>query len=455
MSPGILFLSAQLAFVLFGAPAAFLPALRRFVLPARIAAAFFAGAVLLTLEFTLFSLLSISCTVVTLSLPLLVLAVIGSAMTMRLPDEEAVNVTLASERRLSPMLVLVIILASIHLCAAVVTTRATSMDYLYTWGVRGAHYAVEHGMRPEFLKAPFNIHMHTNYPPLLPSTLAWSALAAGKTSWRSGLVTSVLWYFTTLVLLMEVLKRRLGSPSALLITALWSITLSLTLVSSMSAGSAEPPLLAFETIAVAALLTNRSRSLGLSLLTSICLAGALLTKIEGLVAVVLIAGGALIADVLQQRRAREREVVCYAVVPFACWGLWPVFEKVYGVNTSDVMRAYETFSAFSLQYLPQIILVSLRELAGPAFGVPWLLTIAVIVRYRRQWREVLPALALCAGSLAVYEGYYFIHGSDPTTWIRWTLARVTMPLLSALIVAAGLLAFDETHADPGVRPFIE
>lgn len=444
MSTGLLFLAGQLALVLFGAPAAFLPVVRRFGVAARLAAAFMAGAVVLTIEFLLFSLVAIPCSAFWLSVLLLILAVGGSVLISRLAEEDEITVeTPVTPRWHSRLLGVVIVLASIHLCAAVITTRATSMDYLFTWGVKGAHYAADHGIRGPFLNAPFNIHMHTNYPPLLPSSLAWSALAAGKFSWRFGLLTSLLWYFASLALLLELLERRLGREGALLITAVWSITLSLTLVSSMSAGSAEPPFLAFETVALALVLTNRSRNIGLMLLTSICLAGALLTKIEGLLGVGLIAAGTFAAEVLQHRRIRERELVSYALLPFGIWALWPVFEKVYGVNTSDVMRGYETFAVFSVHYLPQILKVSLLELAGPGWGVPWLLTVGVLIHHRRRWREVLPALLFCLGSLAVYEGYYFIHGSDPTTWIHWTLGRITQPVVSALILAAGVLAFGD------------
>lgn len=442
MSAGLIFLAAQLAFVGFGSPAAFLPVVRGFGLPARMAAAFLAGSVAVTLELTFFSLLSIPCTVTSLSLPLLMLATILSMLMIRLPHEEDEGTDPSAPTRLPVLWLVLILLASLHLGWAVVSARATSMDYLFTWGVRGAHYAADQGIRPDFLKAPFNIHMHTNYPPLLPATLAWSALVAGRTSWLGGLACSMLWYLATLALLQPLLARRLGAQDAFRITALWSITMSLTLVSTMSGGSAEPPLLAFETIAITVLLTNPTRNAGLAVLTAVCLAGALLTKIEGLLGVVLIVAAALAADLMLQRRPREQEIVCYVVLPFACWGLWPVFENVYGVNTSDAMRAYETLDAFSFQYLPQILHVSLVELAGPAFGIPVLLALATIVIHRRRWLTILPVLFFCVGSLAVYEGYYFIHGSDPTTWIRWTFGRITQPLVSALIVAAGVLAFD-------------
>ena len=160
--------------------------------------------------------------------------------------------------------------------------------------------------RPEestasLLRSPLFAHAVPDYPPLVPILQAWTALFTGDFSWRLIPATSLLWVVAAAPLLLELLRERLSDDTATAVTAFWLSAISISLAHSFSGGIAEAPLVFFETLAVAALLTEEPGRPPSRFLPAVLLAGAALTKVEGSVAVVLIVGGTLVRDLSTPR----------------------------------------------------------------------------------------------------------------------------------------------------------
>src|SRR5262249_6621584 len=146
--------------------------------------------------------------------------------------------------------------AFLYLAVCFGSTAASSADFLYFWGVKAVRFASNRGIDAAFMGHPFTIHATRDYPPLVPIVDAWGVLAAGRMPWRLAPFFSGLWFFAAVPILFERCRRRLGDASAAAVTAFWTVALSISLVASFSAAGAEPPLVLFESVAVAWLLTE-------------------------------------------------------------------------------------------------------------------------------------------------------------------------------------------------------
>ena len=66
----------------------------------------------------------------------------------------------------------------------------------------------------------------------------------------------------------------------------------------------------------------------------------------------------------------------------------------------------------------------------------------MLIAARPALTRLLPAITLAAGLLAFLVFDYLHDRENPALRIVWTAPRVSQPALSALILAAGLAAFD-------------
>ncbi len=203
----IAFTAAHFALALFGLPAAFHPSLRGAPHAARAAAAFAAGAVALTLEATLLSIFRVPWSVASLSLPLLGISL---ALTIRWsrrpfpPDGRPL-----ASGALGLAAAVIGGLALLHLVLSLATARATSADFLFFWGVKGARFAAARGIDRELLGDFFSHHMVPDYPPLVPILNSWGTLVAGELPWQFAPVLSALWILAATPLLLFFLSRTL------------------------------------------------------------------------------------------------------------------------------------------------------------------------------------------------------------------------------------------------------
>lgn len=442
------FLLSQFLLAALGFGAAFHPATRSMSLPARFGISFMTGALLLAVEATLFSTIGILWSVGSLALPLILLNGGAAWLWSRRVPVPAAAATDSS--RISPELwissLVLGALSLLHLAASFVTSRNNSVDLVYFWGVKALLFAEHRGIDPEFLRSGFVLHAHPTYPPLFTMTLSWSALVSGGFDWVAAPLTSVVWIVMAIPVLFSLLRQRLERSAALVTTVLWTVVISISLVSSYSGGNAEAALLVYGTVAATAVLIEPKEGTSSRFLPGLCLAGCGLAKVEGLVIIGLLLAGTILRDALQRRPHVIRQSLLLILPSLVAGATWPVFEMVYGLRLSDPLRRM-TFEA--VRYAREIFTECLRRLDAGTWGASWIVSLLFLLsRLRGKLVELLPGLSVTFGILAFYLVYYFSHYDNPTLLIGWTLSRISQPALSILVISAGLSCFSLVSRRP-------
>lgn len=448
MAGGLKFLAAQAALALLGAGAAWHPSVRSLSPISRAAVSLCVGAVALTLEATLFSLIGIPWSIPGLAVPLLVLTAVAAARWMRLPYLSREPVLL--RRGIAAWSVLVCAAALLFLALSFSSSASASTDFLYFWGVKAVRFADYRGISAEFLRYPFAAHAAVDYPPLVPIAQAWGCLAAGRMPWRIVPLFSAMWLFAAIPLLFERCRRLLGDVGSAGVVTFWTVAMSVSLVNSFSAGSAEPTLVFFETVALAWLLTERGPGES-RFVATVALCGAAMTKVEGLVAVLLLAAGSYLQDPSRGTRRGVVRALSLVVWPVAALSLWFFFQWHRSLEVG--YRSHGDLLALYMDLLGVTLKAFWRSLDAGSRGLAWVFAVLLILRHAKAWRAAAPALTL-AGGLAAFVLFDYLHDKDdPTLRIGWTAPRVMQPALSAVILAAGVLSLSERRpGDPDGSP---
>jgi hypothetical protein len=430
----VVYLLAEAAIVLFGSAAAFHPSVRDFSWPARFAAALAAGSVLLTVEATLFSMLGIAWSVGTLAVPLLLV----SALLLFVWIRKVAGVE--PERPLPTYRSMALVLSSLgflYLLLSLALSASTSVDYLLFWGVKAVRFAEARGIDAAFLRSGYSYHAVPDYPPLVPILQAWGALASGKMPWRLNPILSAVWAIAAAALLVPLLRRKLGAP-AWVVLALWSVALSFSLAYSYSGGNAEAPLLFFETIAIASLLTE-SETDPSRFLAGIALCGAVLTKVEGTAAALALIAGTFARDLTLKRRRAISGALRLTIGPALGLVVWFSYQTSAGLQVGyrphgELLRLYPS-------HWSSIAKNMLYFLNAGTLWLSWTVPLLFLAWFVNRWRLVLPALALALGLMGFLVFDYLHDKDDPAVRIGWTLPRASQPALSALVLGAGVAVF--------------
>ncbi len=439
----LLFAASLAAVPVLGFGAAFHRSVRSLPLPARLPAALGLGYVSLTVTAVLLSTARISWSIPALALPpLAVSCALWIAWRGGAPP---------ARRRFRPSAsaaVLALVaggLGALHLIAALITAAGTSTDFLLFWGVKAARFAEARSIDAALLQWPYFSHAVPDYPPAVPVVAAWSVLWTGELSWRLMPLTTALCALAAAPLLLELLRRVSTDDHAAAVTAFWLSALCISLARSLSGGSAEAPLLFFETVAVAALLMEppeQAAETPSQFLPALMLAGAALTKVEGSVAVLLVAAGALARDLADHNPGRRRpwaavrRTARLLVGAAAAIATWFLFQATHGLRTG--FRTHGDLWSLHPRFLPEILRSLLRNLDAGTLGLSWLVPLILLVASRPRVRALLPALTVTVGILVFLVFDYLHDDRSPSERIRWTAPRVSQPALSALILAAGV-----------------
>jgi hypothetical protein len=338
-------------------------------------------------------------------------------------------------------------LGAVHLIVALLTAAATSIDFLLFWGVKAARFAQARSVDAALLRWPYFVHAVPDYPPAVPVVQAWSVLWTGEQPWRVVPLTTALWAVAAAPLLLELLRARSVSNDdhAAAVTAFWLSALCISLARSLSGGSAEAPLLFFETLAVAALLQEPAEPVEPAgeapsrFLPALMLAGAVLTKVEGSAALLFVAAGTLVRDVGRLGPwPAVRGTLRLVSGGIAALATWFLFQATHGLPVG--FRAHGELWSLHARFLPEILRGLPRNLDAGTLGLSWLipLTLLALAMSRASVRPLLPALSLAAGILAFLVFDYLHDDRSPSERIRWTTPRVSQPALSAVILAAGV-----------------
>jgi hypothetical protein len=201
-------------------------------------------------------------------------------------------------------------------------------------------------------------------------------------------------------------------------------------VANMVGGDAEPLLFLFEVLALSSLVFAGGTAAGLAA-AAVGLAGAVLTKVEGTVfAALVVAGYAVFGGEGSGRRVRAALALSLPAV--AALGGWLLFCGSHGLL--DIYRLGKR-TAFSFTELPVVVRELVRDdLFGPRLAPVAL--VAALLLSRRPSRGALFPLSVAAGFGAFIVYMYLTGPGDPSNWIQWSAARLSMtPLICALFAA--------------------
>lgn len=319
------------------------------------------------------------------------------------------------------------------------TARATAADFVLFWGTKGQRFARARAIDAAFLRDPLHALIHPDYPPLVPCLYAWGSLIAGRFAWRTALLSFPLFVAFAALTLYGFARPALGRRAALANACLLAVLLGLLGVTNMVAGDAEPELFLFEVLALAALVFAGQSPAGLAA-AGVGLAGAVLTKIEGTVFAVLVVGAWAAFGASGSKGRRVRTAVALGLPPAAALAAWLLFARQNGLL--DVFRL-----GARTRLTPGELPVVLRELVrydlfGPGLAA-WAVVAALLIA-RRPPRAALLPLAVASGFFAFMIYMYLTGTGDPTLWIQWSGARLSMtPLICGLIAS---MAQDETKS---------
>lgn len=435
-----LFLLSQAALVAFGLPAAFLPEARRFSLASRISCAYALGAVLLTLEGMLFTLAGWSWSYPALSIPLLIVSCAGAYFLWKRPAEPRAPI------RISPAVaiasILICVTSVLVLTQSVISGKAIAVDFVIFWGIKAARFAHAGGIEIPFLTWVYATHTHANYPLLFPTSLAWFGLGRPDGLWSAAPFSAVIWFVAAIPLVFDLLRQRMADGAAAASTAFWSAALAAGLSHAFSGGNAESTLIFYETAALASLLLLPLRGWSSGILPGIFLAGAVLTKLEGTVAGGFILAGAALTFLLDGRREKLRPLMTAAAFPVVAGLCWLGFMVVNEIPMRD--PTHVPFSGIVLEHFEAVLAAPILHSSFGTRGLSWVLPLAVIIVLSRRWRPTMVLPMTLATGLPLFALFHYLQSrTNPTELIGWTFSRLTLPALSAAILAASLLLLEE------------
>jgi len=388
-----------------------IPLMQRLDAGARLAIAFASGCVVLSVVMFAFTLTHVPFTRATLLIALVLFLAVAPLTRRFAPPSPR-----GAGRGTFGIAAAVLLLTAYGL----LTARETCGDLIYFWGPKGQRFYLAEKIDVAFLAFPHLKLMHPDYPPLLPLVYAFASSVAHGFSWWGALVAMLLLLLATALAFRGLAREALGDERAAAYATLLAAVLAYGYARSMVAGAAEPMLLLFETIAVAAL-TFRDDG---EVIAAIALAGAAWTKIEGAAFVVIV----LVAYLLTRRRVAR--AIAMALPSVILVGAWIVFAvKNQFIDQYARVEQHLHFETFGT-----IAKTMSLEASYGAFYLPWLAG-AVPFAFARNWRRAALPLLVFAG-VVVSAVYFYLHGSAPVWWIKASADRVLLSALMALLVAA-------------------
>jgi hypothetical protein len=431
---GLLWLASLLLVALPGAPVLTHRAFARVPASGRVVLAGAAGAALTSFAMTVFALCGVPW-----SLP----AVIGFALLLGFLLRPALGTGGVETRTAHPDAARGVVVAAsavsiVAVAAAFLATlagAASSPDLLFFWGPKAQRFAVAHTVDAGYLAEPALRYMHPYYPPLVTNLYALASMAAGRLSW-----TAATLLFPTLLAALAIglpgILRTLPGARPAVAAATSALVIAALAYIGMEAdvgGNAEMPLLVFETLAVAVLLSPLASTAAGQLLAGILLAGAATAKVEGLPFALT-----AIAVFLWARRRDVRPVsgLLRLAGPLAA-SLLAWF--AYGEKTR-LFHGYSGEGALLAPH-PEHLAAAVRaiaaSLASTGHALPWLIPLACLLAVAsRLGRDAAVPLVTAAGLAAFLLFTYLDRPGDPSQWIAWSAPRVFSPLPMLFALAA-------------------
>jgi hypothetical protein len=384
--------------------------------PARIAVCLSGGIVAMTTLMFALSLLQIPWTRVSLLVTFAVCVAVGRTGWKSTERQSTVT-------QPAPGVWLAIAVPVLMTLYGVLTARETCGDLLFFWGPKAVRFFYAEGIDPQFLAFPHYYLMHADYPPLIPLTYDWGSMVAHRFSWWGALLFTPMLLLATVAAFRGIVARGAGERNANRHAVLLAALLGFGYARGMVAGAGEPPLIFFETIALAALTFAGEDDRTAALLATVALAGAVFTKVEGTAFAALV----LAAFVLTRRRIATAVVI--AAPSVILLGSWLLYARHF-----HLLDSYTRREPLHPELLGQVVSLTARRASYGVFYLPWLAAVAPLPFGRNLRRAALP-LITAAGAIA-YTLYFYLHAADPAFWIASSAERVLLTALMSLVVAS-------------------
>ena len=294
-----------------------------------------------------------------------------------------------------------------------ITARESCGDLQFTWGPKAIRWFRAGGLDPQVLHTwP---QLTVDYPPLQTLLLAFSNTFSHKFPWWAAVLAAPLFLLATLVLIRAWSGDALG-------TFLVAATFAYTFTLAYPAGCAEPPLLLYETIAIAALVFVEDPR-AQTFLVSLALAGTVFTKLEGTTFAI-----AVFLTILSVQRNPKRAFITIApaALLFAAWMTF--------VFRNDLLYMYGGAKMPIYWSTLPVVLKTLAKVASfELYWLPYLVPIALIALGNVK-RALIPlSIALLTTGATIF---FYIHYPDPVWWILSSSPRVILTPLLALLIGA-------------------
>jgi hypothetical protein len=432
---GLVWLASTLLLALPGAPLLAHRAFGRIPAAGRALLAGAAGAALTSFTMTAFALCGV---------PWSVPGVLGTAILLGFLLRPAlragggdlpVSLTPGPRNRIAAAAGFVAAIAVVAALLATAAGAASSPDLVFFWGPKAQRFALARTVDAVYLADPALRYMHAYYPPLVTNLYALASMAAGRMAWTAATLLFPALLAALGIGLPGILRTLAGarpaaaaSASALAIAALAYVGMEADV-----GGNAEMPLLVFETLAIAVLLSPLSLAPAGQLLSGILLAGAVTAKVEGLpFALTAIA----VFPWARRREIRPASALLRLAGPPAVSLLaWFAFgEKTH------LFRGYSgegPLLALHPEHLGAVARAMASALAATGHALPWLVPFACLLAVAgRLGRDAALPLVTAAGLAAFLLFTYLDRPGDPSQWIAWSAPRVFSPLPMLFALAA-------------------
>jgi hypothetical protein len=307
----------------------------------------------------------------------------------------------------------------------VTTARSSCGDLAFTWGPKAIRWYRAGALDPAVLKRwP---QLTVDYPPLQTLLLSFSNLFAHQFPWWAAVLAGPLFMIPTLAIVRVWSRDAVG-------TMLFAATLAYGFAFAYPHGCAEPPLLLFETMVIAALVfidDERAQTF----LVALGLAGAVYTKLEGTTFAIAV----FLTILLVKRKPKQAAIaVIPAALLFAGWMAFVFRNGLYYMYSGATLPIYWSALPVTLKTLAKVAQLEL-------FWLPYLVPLAVILLGDVR-RALIPLSIAFLTSCATV--YFYVHYPDPVWWIESSSPRVILTPMLALLV--GALAAHRTLPAPAM-----
>jgi hypothetical protein len=444
---GLLWLAVVALLALPGAPLLAHPGFARLSAVSRAILAGAAGAVLVSFVMTAFALFGLPW-----SLPAVLAAAVLLAFLLRPALRSDFPLAPGAPSRADRATRAANAVAAAGVAAALLATAAgaaSSPDLIFFWGPKAQQFALARTVDARFLAEPYLSYMHAYYPPLVTNLYALCSMAAGRMSWTAATLLFPLILAALAVALPDTLRT--ASPAApapaAAASALAVCVIGLIGTQADIGGNGEMPLLFYETMAAAILISPLAAGAAGQLLAGLLLAGAICAKVEGLPFALSAA-----AAFLWMRRKSGSPVAASAVrllapaaVSLAAWFAFGASRRLFRGYSGD-----GRFLDFHPEFAGVVLGAVAKALLATGYGLPYLIPlVCLLIAARRLDERALVPLVAAAGLLAFCAFVYLDRPEDPTNWIAWSAARVLSPVAVLFTLAAACAR--GAPAPPGAR----